>query len=514
MSNNVNIDALIPREDFEVKSEQTHSQPIQTIQIRDLETSAFFFNTIRKPDFQRETNEWGTGRVSDFIKSFLEGDLIPAIILWQGGGNIFVIDGSHRLSSLAAWVLDDYGDGMISRVFYSNMVPSEQIRVAERTRRLVKNLVGSYKDHQDAILNPDKFPVEIVNRSRQLASLALQLQWVQGDASKAEASFFKINQQAAPIDRTELKLLQSRNKPNALTARAIVRAGTGHKYWSRFSDDVILEIEKYAKEINDLLFSPELRTPIKTLDLPVAGRGYSSQTLPLVFDLVNISSNLGVNSLEDDSDGQATLACLNSCLNILNRITGTHPSSLGLHPVVYFYSETGRYQPTSFFAIIEFVKELERKNQFESFTKVRKEFESFLLKYKRLSSQVVYKYGSSLKGYLPMNELLLFILNTMIEGKGEKEVISEMGKEKRFSFLQPYDSSEQHVTGTDFNKDTKSEVFLKEALKEPIRCAICGGLIHYNSISIDHIQRKKDGGLGTIDNAQLTHPYCNTTIKN
>ena len=27
-------------------------------------------------------------------------------------------------------------------------------------------------------------------------------------------------------------------------------------------------------------------------------------------------------------------------------------------------------------------------------------------------------------------------------------------------------------------------------------------------------KRKADGGLGTLDNAQLTHPYCNTTFKN
>lgn len=123
MADIVNIDALIPREDFEVLSEQANSQPIQTIQIRDLERDTFFYSAIRKPDFQRETNEWGLGRISDFIKSFLEGDLIPAIILWQGGGNIFVIDGAHRLSSLAAWVQDDYGDGLVSKLFYNGVIP-------------------------------------------------------------------------------------------------------------------------------------------------------------------------------------------------------------------------------------------------------------------------------------------------------------------------------------------------------------------------------------------------------
>ena len=52
---------------------------------------------------------------------------------------------------------------------------------------------------------------------------------------------------------------------------------------------------------------------------------------------------------------------------IANRISGLHPSSLGLHPVVYFYSSTGRYQPTAFLATVEMVKDLERQNAFKEF---------------------------------------------------------------------------------------------------------------------------------------------------
>ena len=514
MADIVNLDALIPREDFEVVSPLENSQPIQTIQIRDLERETFFFNAARKPDFQRETNEWGIGRVSDFVKSFLDGDLIPAVILWQGGGNIFVIDGAHRLSSLAAWVQDDYGDGLVSKLFYDGVIPQEQAKAAEKTRRFVKQLVGSYQDHKDAILHPDKFPTDVVSRARRLATLAIQLQWVKGNATKAEASFFKNNQQAAPIDKTELRLLQSRNKPNALAARAIIRAGTGHKYWSRFDEKSQAEIEKRAKEINNLLFTPELRTPIKTLDLPVAGRGYSSQTLPLVFDLVNLINNHSSTDTVDDTDGQSTISYLKNCQKVLNRVTGTHPSSLGLHPVVYFYSSTGRYQPTAFFAVLELVKDMERAGSFKSFISVRRKFEEFFLKYKMLPLQVVYKHGSGTKGYLPLKELFAFIISSLQTGRNENETIESMSKETRFSYLQPHESLEASSAGVDFNTETKSAAFLRDALEEPLRCGICGGLIHYNSISLDHIQRKQDGGLGTVQNAQLSHPFCNTGFKN
>ncbi|WP_418421869.1 HNH endonuclease, partial [Anaerotruncus colihominis] len=60
----------------------------------------------------------------------------------------------------------------------------------------------------------------------------------------------------------------------------------------------------------------------------------------------------------------------------------------------------------------------------------------------------------------------------------------------------------------------KSEVFIRQSLHKATRCAICGGYLHIHSISIDHIQRKREGGTGSADNGQLTHPYCNTGIKN
>lgn len=63
----------------------------------------------------------------ELVKSFIEGELIPAIILWRSSGNyIFVIDGSHRLSALASWINDDYGDGPISMEYYGGEIPEEQ----------------------------------------------------------------------------------------------------------------------------------------------------------------------------------------------------------------------------------------------------------------------------------------------------------------------------------------------------------------------------------------------------
>ena len=274
----VNLDALISREDFEANECSKPGKKKETISIEDLKPTSFFFPSVRKPDFQRETNEWESGKICEFIESFLNGDLIPAIILWRSSsGYLFVIDGSHRLSSLAAWINDDYGDGDLSKKFYDYVIPEDQKDVADKTRRLIKKNLGSYDDYKRALDYPNSVHSQLLDRAQNLGALAIQLQWVEGDASNAENSFFKINQQAAPIDKTELKLLKTRQKPNSIAARAIIRSGKGHKYWSRFNEENQKEIQSLAKEINNILFNPELQTPIKTLDTPICGKVYSAQ---------------------------------------------------------------------------------------------------------------------------------------------------------------------------------------------------------------------------------------------
>jgi Protein of unknown function DUF262 len=170
----VNLDALIQREDFEAAENISPGKKKETISIEDIKTDSFFFSFLRKPDFQRETNEWDSQRICELIKSFIEDDLIPAIILWRStGGYLFVIDGSHRLSALSAWVNNDYGDGQISKLFYDGVIPDEQLKIAEETRKLIHKKVGSYNDFRLALTHPDKVKPEIVKSAKSLAALAI-----------------------------------------------------------------------------------------------------------------------------------------------------------------------------------------------------------------------------------------------------------------------------------------------------------------------------------------------------
>lgn len=521
---NVNLDALIKRQDFDAIQESPSSSSYQalsqTVAITELAPGKFLFLALRKPDFQRETSNWTPEKVADLVETLVRGDLVPAIILWKSptSGEVFVIDGSHRLSALIAWVHDDYGDRTISTNFFENFITEDQKKMAEKTRKLIKKRVGSYQEIQAAALNEANSKPEHVQLAKQLSTLAFQVQWVIGDASKAEQSFFKINRQGTAIHPTEYNILQSRSHANALAARAIMRGGTGHKYWGKFNDAVKTDIVKEAKQIHDNLFIPHYNTPIKTVDLPVAGRSYSADTLPLVFDFVNLANDLltgrNIKVLHLDEDGTDTLTYLKTVRKLAFRISGIHASSLGLHPAVYFYGINGRYQPTTFYAMVALIKELEKQSDgFDKFTKVRRAFEDYLLKRKDFTNQIAGKIGSGLKGYLHVVRLYKIIIEELTNGLAEGEIVGKVRADPKLAFLSTTPDYYEKQ-GKDFTTDGKSEVFLKQALENLNVCKICNAYIHINSITTDHIVRKGDGGIGLVNNGQIAHPYCNTTFKN
>jgi len=353
MATNVNLDALLSREDFEVLTSNDDAPVPQTISARDLEMNAFFYLALRKPDFQRETSEWDAKRVVGLIRTFIDGHLIPAVILWKHKEYLFVIDGSHRLSALIAWVHDDYGDGDLSQKFFGHVIPQEQIDYAQRTRELVNREIGSYNDFAKAAQNPGDFGPDIVAKSRALGSRVLSLQWVRGNAGTAEDSFVRINQQAAQITPQELSLIRGRKKPDVMAARAITRRGTGHQYWSGFDNQEQQDIKTLAAAIYRLLFEPTLSYPIKTVDLPAGGSVYSAPALKMVHDFVLLCQ--GVVDGSEDTTGHRTVEFLRRTKRAAELIISNAPGSVGLHPAVYFYSWTGKQQPILFLTMAQIV---------------------------------------------------------------------------------------------------------------------------------------------------------------
>jgi len=531
----VNLDALIRREDFEVAVDPSKKiEALDTadkLKIIELEHDSLMYKLLRKPDFQRTTAHWKPEKVAALIKSFLAGDLIPALILWRSNasGNIFVIDGAHRLSALIAWVHDDYGDRDISTRFFEGNVVPEQKAAAEDTRKITNNLVGSYTEVKHT---PNPTP----ERAKYVSTLAaggVTLQWVKGDASSAERSFHTINTEQTPIGELEVRLIRDRRCPNAISTRALVRAGTGQYFASSLAEDNKARIRAIAKEIYDDLFIRPLETPIKTLDLPVAGRSYTSDSVELILDFVEFVNKRAVSidglspstarrrgqkndilvpTMNEDVDGSATVELLTNVRRVSSRIAGTSPGSLGLHPAVYFYSATGNYQPTAFLAAISFIEDLIKRQKLDLFTEYRYTFEELLLKYKYFINQIGRKYGSGTRGLTALTRLYEYLFTGVVAGKTDVEIVPELLEDARLKFLVPI---VDHDKGTkkNFTTERKSAIFLRQAIEGAPRCGICEARVHKGSITIDHIKRISDGGKGSINNGQIAHPYCNTTYK-
>ena len=64
-----------------------------------------------------------------------------------------------------------------------------------------------------------------------------------------------------------------------------------------------------------------------------------------------------------------------------------------------------------------------------------------------------------------------------------------------------------------FTKAIGTGIFIKEHLPAKARCKICKGHIDAQAITKDHIIRKREDGLGILQNGQLAHPYCNSIYK-
>ncbi|RWC36493.1 MAG: DUF262 domain-containing protein [Mesorhizobium sp.] len=522
MAESVVLDAMIMRDDFAVQGPKLESsESIRTLSIENLTASGMIVPLLRKPDFQRETNHWTSKQILSFLESFLDNELIPSIILWKSDSFVFVIDGGHRLSALRSWIEDDYGDGLISNKYFSNQINVGQKKVAAATRKLVEERIGKYSAIKDALINQDGHTADRVRRARNMAMRSLDLQWVNGDSEKAETSFFKINTQGTPLDKSEELLLRNRHRSVAIAARSIVRAATGHKYWSKFLPDTRSQIEQNAKFLHHALFNPEVDNPIKTLDLPLGGSKSPINALELLMSLIAVTngrqgiSKKDVKDFEDDPSGEKTIEVLRDCARVVERVSGNNAASLGLHPAVYFYSERGRHIPDLLIGILLlFRKKIENNDSsfFKRFIQARGEMESYLVENKGLITQALQLARSAVR-FERVAALYEFLIDEINAGR-------RIDDEKMITVVAPGAVSKilavaQNSVGQSFSADAKSTIFLRQSLQGAMKCSICSGYLDpTKSASFDHIVRKQEGGLGSANNGQIVHPYCNTGIKN
>jgi hypothetical protein len=539
----VNLDALIKREDlYKSESDATEMAFTEISYLRidaDLIPTAHFFRSLRKADFQRITSEWKPERVAGLIKSFINGDIIPACILWSWNGCSFIIDGGHRLSALIAWINNDYGDGEISKAYFGDNIPKEQQNNARKTKDLIDNNleIGSFKKHKLAMeshqegQNPD-----YIKASNILVQRGIQVQWIKAKTSQeAEMAFFKINGEATPIDETEAIILKSRKKPNGIAARAIIHGGSAHKYWKDFKPEIQKQIEEIAIKINSLLFEPPLDT--SSIRFPCAGKDYSNQSTEIVFGIVNMINGLDDINLkrknflkkeageilpEADLTGVETTKYLEKVKRVISIISGTGKEaiSLGLSPLVYFYSPRGRFQITSFLSMVSIALQWDKERRenksdvFQKFCAIRGQFEDFLLEYKDFISQATFNIGSGIKSYKRLADLFLFIIDELLLCHSKKDILESIQKNPQFGFIKIIKSEneyekERNKPGKRIPKESKTEIAIKTFLNARILCPICNGHATFDSYNIDHIKEKRNNGDASIQNLDIVHTYCN-----
>lgn len=512
----VNLDALIPRADFAIGNlAGGTSDNTDHIKMSDLH-DPFFAPTLRKPDFQRETSNWTPKKVHEFIKSFLDRDLIPAVILWNAGDYNFVIDGAHRLSALLAYINDDYGDRQRSIEYFKGNIPPEQEDIAQYTRGLINDDIGSYATLEQRGRARENLAEDVTARLNAIGQRKLMTQWVPAsDAQAAEESFFKINQAATALDATEKIILRTRQTASSIAARAISKGGTGHAYWAHFDEKYRNQVPELAASIHSMLFEPPIRSgALAQQDAPIGGVGYN--VLQMSFELVNrlnnvqrMRSNIAAAKIEEmaDEDGRTTVEYLTKVKRDLSRLTGNSADSLGIHPYVYLYSRGGVYQVACLYAMLDLARKL-TKNPFASrFRDIRLDFETYIKRHKSHISEIVHRYGSKEKSARPVREYFEKVIELLIQGE---DVDNGLKSSPEWGYLFVSSPINKSQGKGSFSKSTKSAVFIRTTLENLIPCGICSGAIHAGSHVTDHLVRRSEGGPNTDDNGQLVHPVCNS----
>ena len=177
--------------------------------------------------------------------------------------------------------------------------------------------------------------------------------------------------------------------------------------------------------------------------------------------------------------------------------------------MVYFYSKRGNFKPAMFYATFLFVKKLKEKNKFDLFISHRAQVESFIYQYDGAFDQINRNLRSSKRSAVVLCDILFDIIGDLNQNKSFEEILTRLQNQHNIVI-----ESENANIENGKRSELKSSSFISTALPTVPKCSICGGAIHTNSISMDHIVRKREGGTDSLSNVQITHPYCNTGYKN
>ena len=154
----------------------------------------------------------------------------------------------------------------------------------------------------------------------------------------------------------------------------------------------------------------------------------------MILEFINIVNNLSnEHELGEDLTGEKTIELLKQCKKVAQRINSNHPSSVGLHPIVYFYTKQGKPKIGSFYGVISLILHLHQTKSWSNLIKVRKDFEWVIWNYDMVP-QLVAKKSDALKARELVRDFYLEVINKLLGGVDKKNVIKQIISEEILVF--------------------------------------------------------------------------------
>ncbi len=559
MHRNVNLDHHIPsafllsyNEYHKVpKSEEAQLHKKDYLEYRDFlpdESGLSIWDRLRKPEFQRATNGWEDEKILNLLITLRENQVIPGVILWlnTATGHIFVLDGAHRLSTIRAWITNDWGGSDAASDY--GYVEEDDVVAAARIAEKVSEALGSFEETKEAgkryrkVIDENKKVSDYLDpvtesRGRFMynlnTALRIPIQWVSGDYRTAEQSFININTGGTALSTEEVLYLKNRRSPVARAITGIVSNGSKDYLWLKYKD----ECDKISRELYSLILEPsDGPLPTRVMDYPLCTVKRQKNFERYLF-LHNIfatalkgvtgDDNLRAvmeeyaNEESDEVVASKTLEYLQRVRFLILGLQSKQSHSLGLFPAFYFYNNKGQYKDLLFLLFLSWSSrgtQEEILNRKIRFTLARDVFEEAWMLGKDFIFQTFgRKGGGPFRMTYKYVDMLQRVMDLALEAKDKsltplyvvETYLREMDAKIHSDFMKQYEQDQGRPHGR-FTEATKLHgEFLTLFHTATHRCATCGGRVLIGSHQADHERKRSEGGTNSVTNLDMKHPFCN-----
>lgn len=515
---------------------------------------------LRKPDFQRATWSWTPEDCVELLDAVLNEHVVPSVIMWlDKDGTKFVLDGGHRISVLLAWITDDWGDRVSADHFKDDTLELASKTAATSVRDLLaQRLIGSFQEYLQAerrhreLMQQDRAPgaemdsISLVyaERVRRWASVetGFPVLWVKGDYKTAEQSFLKINKTGRRLSKWETKLVENRTSSLARAVMSIAEVQQASRFWPLDDEEIqkskrlseqAQSVVQIVKDLHNLLFLPVYETPIKQPNQPLLATPFAKpEAKPAyVAEILTITEGLKGQPAETDRliqrDSGAPssklvengLTLLNHAQDDLSSIYGGSPRSLMIMPLVYFYSDQGRYVRSLLYGMLYWMSYGSQKEVFDRkllFSAHRFAFEKIIISGKEeIIRRITRRIGSGYEVTYPTARYFHGLLKLLVKHSDEtdsdafvsdhKQLIETLGKKDAATA-----PTERESKSPTFTRTQKTIVNVRDYIDMFKECEICRGRYFPGLFTqADHVEPRKKGGRTIASNARNTHPFCN-----